>query len=180
MVVVSSRMTINQNTIWGNIFWKNGVHPSSRVQRLVESMSRHTEAVPVARGGPTPYWHFMVVFPLICHSSVYIHIYGTQNKCLVCFSSTCTVGVFGVHTDCADLRTHGQMMKFTSHGPFRPRGCGNYELAFESAASLRLCLEIYKFKVWPDDGARWKVRGWPNSSRGGHKCLYQITWQSVQ
>ncbi len=39
----------HQNTKWGNIFWKNGVHPSSRVQRLVESMPRRTEAALVAQ-----------------------------------------------------------------------------------------------------------------------------------
>ncbi len=45
----------HQNTKWGNIFWKNAVHLSSRVQRLGESMPRRTEAVLAACGGPTPY-----------------------------------------------------------------------------------------------------------------------------
>ncbi len=52
----------HQNIKWGNIFWKNGVHPSSRVQRLGESMPRSTEAVLEARGGPTPYWDTLCWF----------------------------------------------------------------------------------------------------------------------
>ena len=35
----------HQNSILGNLFWKNGVHPFSRVQRLVGSIQRSSEAV---------------------------------------------------------------------------------------------------------------------------------------
>ncbi len=45
-------------------WWKNGVHPSCRVQRLVESLPKSAEAVLVALR------HFMLVFPIICHLSV--------------------------------------------------------------------------------------------------------------
>lgn len=47
--------------------WKNGVHPRSRVQGLMVSMTRRIIAVLEAHSGPIS--SLMNAFPLICHPS---------------------------------------------------------------------------------------------------------------
>ncbi len=64
----------HQNIKLGNILWKNSVHPSSRVQRLVESMPKCFDAVwwQVVAQHLTKTLH-VSFFRVICHSSVYIN-----------------------------------------------------------------------------------------------------------
>ncbi len=64
----------HQNTKWGNVFWMNAVHPSSRDWRI------NAKAHWCCSGGT--WWpntllrHFMLVFPLICHPSVDIQVFN--------------------------------------------------------------------------------------------------------
>ncbi len=61
----------HQNTKWGNIFWTNGVHPSSRLPETCRIKAKAHWSCSGSTWWPiTLLRHFMSVFPLIFHPSV--------------------------------------------------------------------------------------------------------------
>lgn len=56
----------HQTTKWENIFWKKGVHPSTRVPETVQSTLRSIKVVLVGCGGPTLYVGFPFNLSPIC------------------------------------------------------------------------------------------------------------------
>ena len=59
-----------QNTKWGNIFWKNGVHPSSRVSKTCRINTKLNWSCSGGMCSNTLLRHFMLVLPLICQPFV--------------------------------------------------------------------------------------------------------------
>ncbi len=65
-VLVLDSALNHQNIKWGNIFWKNCVHPSSRVHRCGEAAQKLFWRLLVAKHQTT------TLFLLICHKSLFL------------------------------------------------------------------------------------------------------------
>lgn len=78
---------IIKNTKWGNIFWKNCVHPSSGVQRLRQSMPMSTVLFWKYTVAQYLLYTLHVDFPFISQPSVYSLSTQTAAQTLCHFSS---------------------------------------------------------------------------------------------